>query len=102
MRRGTQLLSAGAVPTTLYTVEDLLLQLFPLLLLLGEALLWWIGFALAVVEDFAVLGIPKVCVQAAWGAEEALMVTSLSHFTFTEHYNLVCVHDGGEPVGDEH
>lgn len=81
MRRGRQRLSTGAVPTALYTVEDLLLQLFPLLLLLRQALLWWIGFACAIVEDFAVLGVPQVCIQAAWGAEEAMMVTPLCHFS---------------------
>lgn len=57
-----QLLSTGAVPTALHTVEYLLLQFFPLLLLLGQALSWWFGRALAVVQDFAVLGVPQVCI----------------------------------------
>lgn len=53
-----RLLSTGAVPTAFNTVEDLLLQFLPLLLLLGQALSRRLGRVLAVVEDFAVLSVP--------------------------------------------
>lgn len=79
-----QLLSTGAVPTALHTVEDLLLQFFPLLLLLGQTLSRQLGRTLAAVQDFAVLGVPQVCVQAAWGAEECVVAASLCHFTLEE------------------
>lgn len=97
-----QLLSAGAVPTALNTVEDLLLQFLPLLLLLRQPLSWRLERIHAVVEDFAVLSVPQVCVQAAWVAEQGVVVASLCHFTLIEHDNLVCVYDCGKPVGDEH
>lgn len=76
-----QLPSTGAVPTALNTVKDLLLQFFPLLLLLRQALSRRLGGALVVVEDFAVLGVPQVSVQAAWDTEEGVVVASLCHFT---------------------
>lgn len=81
---GWQLLSAGAVPTALHTVEDLLLQFFPLLLLLGETLHWRLRRTLAVVQDFAILGVPQVCVQAARGGEEGVVIATLCHFTLAE------------------
>lgn len=82
-----QLPSTGAVPTALYTIEDLLLQFFPLLLLLGQALSRRLGRLLAIVEDFAVLSVPQVCVKAAWDAEEGVVVASLCHFTLAERKN---------------
>lgn len=57
-----ELLSAGAVATALHTVEDLLLQFLPLLLLLGQALWHRLASFAAVVEDPAVLGVPQVCI----------------------------------------
>lgn len=74
----------GAVPASLYTVQDLLLQFFPLLLLLGQSLSCWLWYVLAVVEDFAVLSVPQFSVQAAWVAEESVMVASLGHFTLAK------------------
>lgn len=47
LRRGKEirrqcLFLTGAVPTSLYAVQDLLLQFFPLLLLLGQSLSYWL------------------------------------------------------------
>lgn len=78
-----QLLSAGAVPTALHTVEDLLLQFLSLLLLLGKALGHRLAGALVAVQDFAVLGVPQVGVHAARGAEERFMVAALFHLTLS-------------------
>lgn len=79
-----QLLSAGAVPAALNTVEDLLLQFLPLLLLLGQALSRRLRRVLPAVEDFAVLSVPQVRIQAAWVAEEGVVAASLGHFTLTK------------------
>lgn len=78
-----QLLSAGAVPAALNTVEDLLLQFLPLLLFLGQAFSRWLRRVLAAVEDFAVLSVPQVRIQAAWVVEEGVMAALLGHFTLT-------------------
>lgn len=77
---GGSFLSTGAVPTALNTVEDLLLQFLPLLLPLGQALSRR-EQVLAAGEDFAVLGVPQVCVQAARHTEEGMVVAPLCHFT---------------------
>lgn len=74
-----QPLSTGAVPTALHTVQDLLLQLLPLLLLLGQTLGGRLGRALGAVQDFVVLGVPQICVQAARGVEEGAVAASLGH-----------------------
>lgn len=73
--------STGAVPTALHAVQDLLLQFFPLLLLLGQVPGHQLGRAVAVVEDLVVLGVPQVAVQAARVAEEGVVVAALRHFT---------------------
>lgn len=83
-RQRRQLLSTGAVPTALHTVEDLLLQFLPLLLLLGQSLRRRLGRALAAVEDFAVLCVPQIGVHAAGGVEEGVVVATLCHFTLAE------------------
>lgn len=80
---GWQLLSTGAVPTAFHTVEDLLLQFPPLLLLLGQPLGLRLGRVLAAVQDSVVLGVPEVSVQAARGAEQSLVGASLCHFTLS-------------------
>lgn len=83
-----QPLSTGAVPTALHTVEDLLLQFSPLLLLLGQALRRRLQWALGVVQDFAVLGVPQVRIQAARGAEEGVVVAALCHFTLADRKRI--------------
>lgn len=50
---------AGAVPTALHTVEDLLLQFLPLLLFPGQPLALLVRLAIAV-QDLAVLRVPQV------------------------------------------
>lgn len=73
-------LSTGAVPAALHAVQDLLLQFLPLLLLLGQPLGGRRARALPAVEDFAVLCVPQLGVQAAGGVEEGLVCAALRHF----------------------
>lgn len=91
-----QLLSAGTVTTTLDTVEDLLLKFFPLLLLLREV--FGLGpsrvVAANVAKNFTVLGVPKVCIQAARGGKKGRMVPTLFYLTLVQYYDLVCVDNG--------
>lgn len=73
--------SAGAVATALDVVEDLLLQLLPLLLLLGEASGGRLADvqAAAVAEDAAVLSVPQLGVQAARLGQQGAVVAALGH-----------------------
>lgn len=79
-----QPLSTGAVPTALHTVQDLLLEFLPLLLLLGQTLSRRLGRALAAVQDFAVLSVPQIGVQAARGVQESVVAASLAHLALKE------------------
>lgn len=79
-----QPLSTGAVPTALHTVQDLLLQFLPLLLLLGQTLSRRLRRALAAVQDFAVLSVPQIGVQAARGVQEGVVAASLGHLALKE------------------
>lgn len=73
--------SAGAVTAALDAVEDLLLQLLPLLLLLGEAGGGRLAAlqAAAVAEDAAVLSVPQPGVQAARLGQQGAVVAALGH-----------------------
>ncbi len=70
--------SAGAVPAALHTVEDLLLQLLPLLLSLRLVLSCRLGTARGT-RVSAVLCVPQVCVQTARRAQQSLMTAALQH-----------------------
>lgn len=73
--------SAGAVAAALDVVEDLLLQLLPLLLLLGETSGGQLAGvqAAAVAEDAAVLSVPQLGVQAARLGQKGAVVAALGH-----------------------
>lgn len=93
-----RLLSTGAVPAALNTVEDLLLQFLPLLLLLRQALGRWLRRVLAVIEEFAVLSVPQVSVQAARVAEEGVVATSLGHFTLAREQKKTAGNQGARSI----